>query len=102
MAKKIEWSREAISDIVSIAEYIETNSEYYASAFTTEIFEKAETLENFPRRGRIVPGFLIENLREIFIGDYRLIYKVDSSLISIIAIIHGSRDLRKILKKRIK
>lgn len=99
MAKEVIWSREAVNDIVAIAEFIEKDSEYYASAFVSEIYSKASTLNAFSRRGRIVPEILNEDIREIFIGDYRLIYKIEENLISIIAVIHGSRDLRKILQK---
>jgi plasmid stabilization system protein ParE len=41
-----------------------------------------------------------ENTREIFIGDYRLLYRIEGKQISIIAVVHGSSDLRKILQKK--
>lgn len=102
MAKKIEWSHESIGDVISIAEYIEIDSRYYASEFAREIFEKAESLNEFPKRGRVVPELSVENIRELLFGNYRLIYKIHNNLISVIAILHGSRDIRKILLNRIK
>jgi addiction module RelE/StbE family toxin len=83
MAKKIVWSREALKDLVSIAEYIERDSKYYASVFVNEIYEKAGTLNTFYNRGRIVPEILDENTREIFVRDYRLIYKIERKCVSI-------------------
>lgn len=100
MAKKIIWSKEAIEDVDFIAEFIKMDSQYYASVFTNEIIEKAETLTAFSKRGRIVPEMLDENIREIFIGDYRLLYRIEKDQISIIAVIHGSRDLKKVLLKK--
>jgi len=101
MAKKIIWAREAVNDIVSIAEFIEKDSYFYASEFTSHIFEKALSLNILSNRGRIVPEILDENLREIFIGEYRLIYKIIGKTINIVAVVHGRRDLRTLLKKRI-
>lgn len=102
MAKKIVWSKEAVEDIISIVEFIEKDSEYYATTFANKVYEKAGSLGTFYRRGRIVPEIMNDNMREIFLGDYRLIYKIEGERISIIAVIHGSRDLNKILHKKSK
>lgn len=100
MAKKIVWSKEAVEDIISIVEFIEKDSEYYATAFANKVYEKASSLSTFSKRGRIVPEILNDNMREIFLGNYRLIYKIENDSINIIAVIHGSRELKKILQKK--
>jgi len=100
MAKQIIWSKEAYEDLSSIAEFIEIDSKYYASVFIEEIYEKATTLKTLFRRGRIVPEILDENTREIFIRDYRLVYRIESKQIIVVAVLHGSRDIRKVLRKR--
>jgi len=80
-------------------EFIAIDSEYYASSFASEIYEKADTLTTLFNRGRIVPEISKDNIREIFIGDYRMVYDIGNDNIHIIAIIHGRRDLKKYLSK---
>jgi plasmid stabilization system protein ParE len=44
---KIVWSPEAIEDLQSIAAYIARDSEYYARAVVSKIFEGARDLADF-------------------------------------------------------
>jgi len=93
VALSIVWSEEALEDIESIASYIEKDSPVYASSVVSKFFEKAELLlliEN-PKLGRVVPEFSDENLREIFVYSYRLIYELKESEILFVAVIHGKR-----------
>jgi addiction module RelE/StbE family toxin len=91
VALKILWSQEAIDDMDSIATYIEKDSPAYAKAVVKTFFSKAEILIDFPLLGRIVPEYQNENIRELFIYSYRLIYNIEHNAINIIAIIHGKR-----------
>ena len=93
MAYKLTWSEEALEDIDSIAAYIEKDSPVYAKAVVSKLFEKVEILTNFPELGRVVPEINNENIRELFIYSYRLVYKTTSDAIMIIAVIHGKRLL---------
>ncbi|WP_456432206.1 type II toxin-antitoxin system RelE/ParE family toxin, partial [Nitratifractor sp.] len=54
---------------------------------------KAEILPEFPEMGRIVPELNSEQIREIFVYSYRLVYKVYENKILIVAVIHGRRLL---------
>ena len=48
-------------------------------------------LENFPLSGRVVPEFATDELRELIIGSYRMIYYVVSDKrIDILTIHHSS------------
>lgn len=93
MAIKLEWSEEALEDIESIAPYIEKDSPAYAKSVISKFFEKAEILENFPSLGRIVPELNDNNIREIFVYSYRLIYKTDENVVLFVAVVHGNRLL---------
>ncbi len=91
MAIKIIWSQESLDDIESIASYIEKDSIHYANSVVKSIFSKVDILLNFPLLGRVVPEYQNENIRELFIYSYRLIYKVDKNIIAVVAVIHGKR-----------
>ena len=93
MALRLQWSEEALEDIESIANYIEKDSPVYAKAVVSNFFEKVEILKNFPELGRAVPETSNEKIREIFVYSYRLIYRLDSDSLLIIAVVHGKRLL---------
>jgi plasmid stabilization system protein ParE len=51
-------------------------------------------LANFPRAGRKVPEFDDENIRELIVYSYRIIYRLEGDAAVIAAIIHGKRLLQ--------
>lgn len=93
MALKLEWSKEALEDIESIATYIEKDSPAYAKSVVSAFFGKAEILKDFTELGRKIPELNDINIREIFVYSYRLIYKTNEDTILFVAVIHGKRLL---------
>jgi len=96
---KVVWSPEALEDLEVIAEYIERDSRFYASAVVTKILEIAESLKNFPKTGRIVPEIGEENIRERLIYSYRLVYQIQKHQILIVAVIHGKRMFENVIER---
>ncbi len=86
------WSIPARNDLKQIYEYIAKDSRYYATNVVENIVSKAENLDEFPEIGRVVPEIGDENVRELIIYSYRLIYEVVPNDVQILAIIHGKRD----------
>ncbi|WP_018231010.1 type II toxin-antitoxin system RelE/ParE family toxin [Thioalkalivibrio thiocyanodenitrificans] len=99
MDREVKWSPEAIEDLEAIAEYIARDSEYYARAVVTEILSVSRSTGGFPLIGRIVPEIGDEHIRERFIYSYRLVYRVESVRILIVAVIHGKRLLENIAER---
>ncbi len=97
MARLI-WTPQALDDIEAICKFIARDSNYFAHLFANKIFEKAKTLESFPKAGRIVPESDQESIREIFHGNYRIIYRILENEVQVLTVYHSSRllDLSKI------
>lgn len=95
MDYKIIWSPDALEDIEAIGEYISRDSEFYAESTVLRIYEAPQSLVNFPKSGRIVPEIGDENIRELFVFQYRIIYEIKNNEIHILTIIHGKRLLDK-------
>ena len=95
---QVNWSPRAIDDVAGIAAFIAEDSESYASAVTRQIFEKTAQLSEFPKLGRIVPEFGDEDVREVFVYSYRIIYRVYENDVIIGTVIHGKRLLDLSLK----
>ncbi len=92
---KIEWTDPALEDLNQIFKYIARDSTYYANLFIKRIYESIQNLKDFPESGRVVPEKGINNLREIIMQNYRIIYRYRKveKIVEILTIIHGSRQL---------
>lgn len=93
---EIRWTPQAIEDINSIAEFIAKDSFRYAKIQTERFFDTTEILLTKPSIGRIVPEIKKTNIRELILGNYRIIYKIISTKrIDILTIHHSARRITK-------
>ena len=99
MARKIVWTESAWRDLEETAEYIAKDSLHYAAALVRQIREAARSLAHLSERGRIVPEFNDPSVRELIVGNYRLIYQLTMKAIYIVGFIHGARDLWALWEK---
>lgn len=100
MAQEVVWTFQAATDLEAIAEYIANDSPSYASAFVQEILNAGRSLSEFAQRGRVVPEVGEESIRELFVREYRLIYRIERPRVLILGIVHGKRDLNELWKRR--
>jgi toxin ParE1/3/4 len=94
MARRIKWTAAAWSDLEEAADYIARDSPNYAAAMVREVREAARLLSRLAERGRMVPEFREPAIRQLLVGNYRLIYQVSKDTVDILALVHGARDLR--------
>jgi addiction module RelE/StbE family toxin len=83
---KISWSPLAVERLEDIYEYIATDNNSAAQKLVNAIFKKVETLSKNPKKGRKVPEANREEIREVFEGEYRIIYRVESKKVFILTI----------------
>jgi len=90
---KIIWSNHFFQKTTEICDYISIESPEYASKFLTLLETNINNLEKFPKMGRIVPERNIDDLRELILGNYRIIYHLcmDNENIELITIIHSKQ-----------
>lgn len=89
---EIRFSQSAWDDLDSITEYIAKDSVRYTQEFGIKVFDRIEQLQEFPYSGRIVPEFNNENLRELMLGKYRIVYRIyQEDLIIVLRIVHGAK-----------
>lgn len=92
MARLI-WAPRARGELRDIRRYIAQGSTRYAQIVVRRIVAAAERLLIFPDSGRYVPEDVHRQLREVFVHDYRVIYRYDGDNIEIMSIRHGARLL---------
>ena len=100
MARKVIWADGAVADLDAAADYISKDSPAYAASFVLQSLEAARSLGDLPERGPVVPEFKREDIREIFVFSYRLIYRIDELWVSVLAFIHGRRDFSQAWDER--
>ncbi len=88
---KIIWSNHFFIKTTEICDYISKESPEYASKFLTLLQTNITNLEKFPKMGRIVPERNVDELRELILGNYRIIYHLNDDLIELITIIHSKQ-----------
>ena len=90
---KIIWSPFAHQRINEIADYIATDSLAAAEKWVNSIYDSVKRLKDFPKSGRVVPEVEKDYIREIFFGDYRIIYRIEKKAINILTVRHGKQLL---------
>ncbi len=90
---KIIWSPLAVDRVAEIAEYIAQDSPNSAEKWVESIFQVVERLEKFPKSGRVVPEIKQDDFREIIHGNYRIIYRLQNEIVSILTVRHGRQLL---------
>ena len=92
MDRQVNWTVAALSDLEAAAEYIERDSPHYAASLMMEILAAGRSLSFLSHRGRPVPELADPQLRELIVPPYRLIYRIDTDAVWVLALVHGRRD----------
>ena len=90
---EIEWSPLAIERVIEIAEYIALDKPDVAMQWASNIFDSTDKLREHTRLGRIVPVIQEDDYRELIEGNYRVIYLIGISKISVLTVRHGKQLL---------
>jgi toxin ParE1/3/4 len=59
-----------------------------------QITSSAGRLTEFPLSGRIVPEFNQDDIRELIVRNYRVVYQVIGDTVGVVRVHHGARLLR--------
>jgi toxin ParE1/3/4 len=90
---KLIWSPLALDRASEIVDYISLDNPSAATRWLNKVFGKVEQLLSSPELGRIVPEISDRHFREIIYGNYRIIYHLEPTIISILTILHGKQIL---------
>ena len=63
----------------------------YASIFAQRAFQLTDRLALHPESGRVVPEFRMRSLREILLGNYRIINRFIDDQVQVLTVYHGAR-----------
>lgn len=88
---------QAQADLEAILEELDEKSPKAANRIAAAVDKKCEALGRFPEMGRareeIIPG-----LRSTLVGKYVLFYRIRGEVVEVLRVLHGRRDLPRIMR----
>ena len=100
MGRKVVWTDPAADDVVETVEYIARDSPSFAATLAQRICDAGDSLEELSERGQPYPDPAYPGFRELIVGPYLLVYEVEDERVVIHGVIHGSRQVERVLRKR--
>jgi addiction module RelE/StbE family toxin len=90
----VEFSPEAQADLDEIADFIARDDPDAAESWIERLIDRAERLAFAPRAGRVVPEVRDKTIREVTVGNYRLVYRLEATRVLVLTVFEGHRRLR--------
>jgi addiction module RelE/StbE family toxin len=92
---KVHWTQEAKIQLKEIEAYIAQDSPRVARQTITRLVRRCGQLVELPHSGRVVPEFNRDDLRELLVHPYRVVYRVkaDQNQVDIVTLWHYRRLL---------
>jgi toxin ParE1/3/4 len=88
---ELRWTNQAVEDVRAIRAFIERDSLRYGCLVAERIVDATGRIELFPRSGRVVPEFSREDVREIIVGEYRIVYRLMGDIALLLTVFRSSR-----------
>ena len=96
---KIIWTNEAEWWLKEIYNFISEDNPTAAVETINGIYEKAQSLKEFPNIGYVYEHEKVEEIRILLYGHYRITYLINSDNdIVVLGIFHGSLTIDKYIK----
>jgi len=86
---KLRWTMRAANDLTAIQRHIAKDKPGAAKAWVEKLRLRARDAAATLSAGRIVPEFGRDDLREVFLGAYRIVYRVQEDVIAVLTVFEG-------------
>ena len=88
----------AQGDLLKILEYLEGENPDAILKVVDAVDEAMQLLADHPGIGHIRPDLTAQDVRFWTVFRYLVIYRPDTNPLEIVRVLHGSRDLRRLLR----
>ena len=88
---KLLWTDRSRRDLLSIGRFIAEDNPKAARAWVEKLRERAREAAEMPLVGRVVPERSDENIREVIVRNYRLVYRVYEDTLLLLTVFEGHR-----------
>jgi addiction module RelE/StbE family toxin len=90
---RVSWTPEALRNLDTIGDYLRTVAPDVADRIVVSLVESMDAVMDFPRLGRMVPEFELDDLREVIVDDYRVVYELRGDTAWVVTVLHGAMDV---------
>ena len=90
---RVAWTRLATEQLDEAMAYIANDRPAVATRWLEQILDHADSLADYPDRGRIVEEARRDDVRELIVNPYRLIYRCDEEVVYVTMLFHARRNL---------
>jgi plasmid stabilization system protein ParE len=87
----VRWTRRAAKDLLAIGDFIARDKPGAARRWVARLKERARHAAPTPRAGRRVPELDRDDVREVLVGGYRIVYQIYPDFIDILTVFEGHR-----------
>ena len=87
------WSKESLKQLIEIEQFISKDNPERAIKFIDKLVDRGDAIKDYPFKGRIVPEFSINEIREVFEKSYRIVYRIFETKIEILTVFEGHKLL---------
>jgi len=91
-AARLRWTLRARADLVAIGRYVARDDARAARRWLEKLRSKAREAAAAPRAGRRVPEVARDDVREMIVGSYRIVYRVERTGISVLTVFEEHRS----------
>jgi addiction module RelE/StbE family toxin len=93
----VRWTDQAVEDLRAIRSFIERDSPRYGRLVAERLYDAASRIEQFPRSGRIVPELERDDVRELVVGQYRIVYRLEAESAVLLTVFRSSMLFPRLL-----
>lgn len=88
---RIRWAQAAVADLENIGAYLEENSPSLTESTLLRLYEAAQSLKRFSKRGRIGR---VAGTWELVVSPlpYIVVYAVAEPVVHIVRVLHGAQN----------
>jgi toxin ParE1/3/4 len=89
---KVTWSPLAEGQVDDAIAYIAADNPAAALEWLERLLDRVKSLSSFPDSGRVVPELQREDIREIIVSPYRVMYRRGADAVEIAAVRQAARE----------
>jgi plasmid stabilization system protein ParE len=90
---RLRWSRRATRDLLELGAFIAADDPGAARRWVERLRDRARRAAATPRAGRVVPELQREDVREVFLRTYRIVYQIVPKGVVVLTLFEGHQRL---------
>ena len=91
---KVTWTEQAWERLLEIERFVARDDPRAAASLVDKLIDRSDGLAEHPERGRRLQELPDSGLRELLVGNYRLVYRRTPKAVEVLTVFEGHRLLR--------